>query len=95
MKPDKMLDMLFTGGKGSDNDSRFGFQVGDSVRISEFRDEQVERWGIDHSGKTCEILGRRNGYPPPHFNCWFPLYWLENVGELHESMLERTDTKSI
>lgn len=88
MNMSQIMDQVLSGGDSS-NDQRFQFEVGQKVRIKSFNEDQIQRWGTDHSGKIATILSRRNGYPPSAFvDIWFPLYWTDVAGDLGESMLE-------
>ena len=57
------IDSLFASGGSSANDHRFEYDVGTHILVD---------------GKSRgQIMSRRNGYPPPLFNCWFPIYFVK------------------
>lgn len=66
---DNLLGVL---ADGSEQDSRFKINVGDYVYVELAA-------GGSKRGTIAQVRGRRNGYPPPHFNCWFPLLYLEHI----------------
>jgi len=72
-----------------EDDPRFRFNVGQTVRVTRTA-------GGSKEGVLAIITGRRNGYPPPIFDCWFPIYFLKHIdgskggGEIHENCLKAT-----
>lgn len=83
----KFLDYLFTNGEGSEDDNRFKYEVGQRVEIL-LASHQLKRYPSWRPGFVGEIKSRRNGYPPPAFEgFWFPLYYIEGLGEVGESCL--------
>jgi len=63
MNLSEAMDSLFASGGSSANDPRFEYDVGTHVIVD-------EKW-------MGQIVSRRNGYPPPYFNCWFPIYFVQ------------------
>jgi len=62
MNLSEYMEHIFAGPDGSSSDSRFTFDVGEHVTVDgTFR---------------AQITSRRNGYPDPEFNCWFPIYFV-------------------
>jgi hypothetical protein len=59
----------------SQEDDRFTFQIGDLV-INHSIQPPMQRH------KLAIVTYRRNGYPPPLFDCWFPVYMI-NYLESH------------
>jgi len=90
-----ILDDIFTDGEGSSSDPRFKFQIGDMVVVStnpEQRKSWLSQGRIDPEGYKGEIRSRRNGYPPPSFiGYWFPLYFVDGLGEIGENCLSKTE----
>lgn len=82
----KMMDSLLGG--DSSIDERFKYEVGDTVKVT-LRPEQEEALKAK-TGLIGKILNRRNGYPPPEFEgYWFPLYYVEGLGEIGEGCVEK------
>ena len=87
---DQMPEILkwMPGAGSSADDPRFLFNVGEHVRVSNLA-------VVRPDGVICQIMWRRNGYPPPYFDCWFPIYFVERLedgdggGEVGEGCLER------
>ena len=88
MSMSKFMDDMITGGAGSSDDERFKFNVGDKVKVK-LANHQLERYPEWKPGFVGVVKTRRNGYPPPAFiGYWFPLYWIDELGEIGESCLE-------
>ena len=67
----KLMDGIFSDVDSGD-DPRFEYDVGDHVQLAH------DGWP-GKKGDKFQIVARRNGYPPPHFNCWFPLYYIQRL----------------
>lgn len=83
-----VLDYMFTDGKGSGDDTRFKYSVGQFVRIT-LSDSIKHMWPEGTDGTVGKILSRRNAYPEPHFTgYWFPIYFIDSIGEVGETQIE-------
>ena len=92
----QLMDNIFGDGNSGD-DPRFEYDVGDHVQLA--RDGLKEGGARPagwpgKKGDKFQIVARRNGYPPPYFDCWFPLYFIESLqgsefgGEVGPNWLE-------
>ena len=55
------------------NDERWVFKQGDIVYVEDSHPDMRKYFPI---GGVAVVMTRRNGYPPPHFDWWFPLLHL-------------------
>ena len=62
MNLSESMDFMLCGPLGSGDDPRFEYPIGAHVLVD-------QKW-------RGQIVSRRNGYPPPHFDCWFPIYFV-------------------
>lgn len=77
-----------------EDDERFNFNVDDIVFVEKTA-------GGSQAGTIARIINRRNGYPKPFFDCWFPVLFLKHLdgtpggGEIHEDCVRAATQEEI